>query len=144
MSRILISDAEIRKLLETTKTIAVVGISDRENRPSFGVADYLATAGYEVIPVNPKLNEWMGMKAYPTVESIGRHVDMVDVFRQPRFLSDAIDDAISAKAGSVWTQFGVIDDESTDRAVSAGIPTVIDKCVKIEHARLLASDGVSQ
>ena len=138
---VLTSDAELIKLLKSVKSIAVVGISDSEDRPSYGVARYLREVGYEVIPVNPNLDKWEGLKAFPTVEAIGRHVDMVDVFRRPEALMDVVDDVLAADAGALWTQFGVVDANATDRAVAAGIPTVIDHCVKIEHRRLIAGRG---
>ena len=137
MSHILSTDAELRRLLEKAKSIAVVGISDSPDRPSYQVASYLRHAGYEIIPVNPNLQEWQGIHAYPTVKAIGRKVDVVEVFRRPEALPGVIDDAIAAGAGLIWTQLGVVDDSATDRAVAAGIPVVIDRCMEIEHGRLI-------
>ena len=141
MSKVLSSDAELRDLMLSAKTIAVVGISDRSNRPSFEVAHYLLDAGYEVIPVNPQIDGWEGLEAYPSLIDIGRPVDIVDVFRRPEFVPAVVDDAIAARAAALWTQLGVVNDEATGRAVAAGIPTVIDRCMAIEHRRLIARRG---
>lgn len=139
MTGILTSDSEIRQLLLSTKTIAVVGLSDKRGRPSFGVAKYLASTGYEIIPVNPNIESWEGIPAFPTVAAIGRKVDLVDVFRRPEFAMDAVKDAIDAGAGAVWTQLGVVNDEATQHAIDAGMPIVVDRCTAIEHRRLVAA-----
>lgn len=138
MSAILSSDPEIRTLLQTVRSIAVVGLSERSSRPSFGVARYLIDAGYEVIPVNPNLTGWHGISSYPSLTAIGRPVDMVDVFRRPEFLLETIEDAIAARSGAVWTQLGVVSDEATGRAVAAGLQIVVDRCAAVEHRRLIA------
>lgn len=138
MSVVLSTDQEIRDLLQTVKTIAVVGLSERQSRPSFGVARYLIDAGYEVIPINPHIESWQGIPAYPTVSSVGRKLDLVDVFRRPEFVMDTVVDAIGAQAGAIWTQLGVVNDSATQRSIGADIPIVVDRCTAIEHRRLIA------
>lgn len=143
MSRQLTADSDIKALLRSANTIAVVGLSERQSRPSFGVAKYLMGVGYEVIPVNPHISEWQGIQAYPTVAAAGRKVDLVDVFRRPDFVMDTVEDGIAAGVGAFWTQLGVVNDEATECAVSAGIPIVVDRCTAIEHRRLIAGAGLS-
>ncbi|MDA0677249.1 MAG: CoA-binding protein [Chloroflexi bacterium] len=141
MSKLLTTDAELRQLLKSAKTIAVVGISENEIRASFGVAKYLAEAGYEIFPVNPQLSSWQGITAYPTVNAIGHPVDIVDVFRGSEYLLSVVEDALTASAGAVWAQLGVSDDAAIERAIAAGIPIVVDHCAKMEHRRLIAGQG---
>ena len=141
MSGLLSTDAEISNLLERVKTIAVVGLSERSSRPAFGVAKYLIDAGYEVIPINPHVESWQGIPAYPTVSAVGRRVDLVDVFRRPSFVMETVEDAIAAQAGAIWTQLGVVDDQATSRAIAAGVPIVVDRCTAIEHGRLIGRRG---
>ncbi len=141
MSRLLETDSEITDLLQVTQTIAVVGLSERQSRPSFGVAMYLIDAGYEVIPINPHIDYWQGIPAYPDVATVGRKIDLVDVFRRPDFVMQTVEDAVQAEAGAVWTQLGVVNDDATRRSINAGIPIVVDRCTAIEHRRLIAGRG---
>ena len=136
MNTVLSSDPEIRELLQSARTIAVVGLSARTTRPSYGVARYLAEAGYEIIPVNPHADNWEGIPAFPDLSSIDRKVDLVDVFRRPDFLPATVEDAIQAGVGAVWTQLGVDNPQATEMCVNAGIPIVINRCTAIEHRRL--------
>ncbi len=140
----LTTDSQIRELLLSVRTIAVVGLSERQSRPSFGVAKYLINAGYEVIPINPHVDQWQGIKAFPTVADIGRTVDLVDVFRRPSFVMDTVEDAILAESGAIWTQLGVVDENATQRSVEAGVPIVVDRCTAIEHGRLIAGRETSR
>lgn len=144
MSSVLASDDEIRDLLLGVRSIAVVGLSERQSRPSFGVARYLMNAGYEVIPINPHIESWQGIPAYPTVTAVDRRVDLVDVFRRPNFVLETVEDAIAAESGAVWTQLGVVSEEATQRAVEADMPMVIDRCTAIEHGRLIGHAGRSR
>lgn len=144
MSAILSSDSDIRTLLRSVRSIAVVGLSETSSRPSFGVAKYLMDAGYEIIPVNPHLSRWQGITAYPSLAAIGRTVDRVDVFRRPEFLLETVEDAIASHAGAIWTQLGVVSDMATSRAMEAGVPIVVDRCTAIEHRRLIAVPEVLQ
>ncbi len=134
----LTSDSQIRDLLLAARTIAVVGLSERRSRPSFGVAKYLIDSGYEVIPINPHVDTWQGIPAYPDVASVGRPVDLVDVFRRPKFVIDTVEDAIKAQARAIWTQLGVVDETATARAIEAGLPIVVNRCTAIEHERLIS------
>lgn len=141
MSVVLSTDQEIRDLLQTVRTIAVVGLSERQSRPSFGVARYLIDAGYEVIPINPYIKSWQGIPAYPTVSAVDRTIDLIDVFRRPEFVMDTVEDAIEAQAGAIWTQLGVVNDSAIHRSIGAGIPIVVDRCTAIEHGRLIVGQG---
>jgi hypothetical protein len=141
LTRLLTSDEEIRSLLLNARTIAVVGISDRPERPSHGVARYLLAAGYTVVPVNPNLREWRGLEAFPTVEASGVKVDIVDVFRRPKFVPDVVEDAVVAQAGALWLQLGVINEEAAASAIARGMPVVMDRCTAIEHRRFLGAGG---
>ncbi len=143
MSSVLTSDDEIRDLLLGVRSIAVVGLSERQSRPSFGVARYLMNAGYEVIPINPHIESWQGIPAYPTVTAVDRRVDLVDVFRRPNFVLETVEDAITAESGAVWTQLGVVSEEATQRAAEADLPIVVDRCTAIEHGRLIGNAGRS-
>ena len=140
MSSILTTGTEMWDLLKKVRTIAVVGLSNDPERPSYEVAAYLREQGYEIIPVNPNIEEWEGLKAYPSLSAIGRPVDMVDVFRRPEYVGDVVDDAIASGAGAVWMQLGVVNDEAAARAAAAGITVVVDRCAAIEHRRMIAAE----
>ncbi len=134
---IVTDDAGLRRILETHKVIAMVGLSQKEDRPSNIVARYLMARGYTVIPVNPAQTEILGQRCYASLKDIPVKVDMVDVFRKsadvPPFAADAI--AIGAK--SLWLQIGIINEDAAAKASAAGLDVVMDRCPKIEHARLL-------
>jgi uncharacterized protein len=127
-------NADISQILQETKTVAVVGISDNPSRASYGVAMTMLAHGYTVIPVNPVLEEWNGMKVYPNLRSIPFDVNMVDIFRRSEFVSEIVDEAIEKKVQTVWMQLGVIDEVSAQRAEEAGMRVVMDRCVAIELA----------
>jgi uncharacterized protein len=127
-------NANIPQILEETKTIAVVGISDNPSRASYSVSKKLLAHGYTVVPVNPVLEEWNGMKVYPDLESIPGDIDMVDIFRRSEFVSEIVDEAIAKKVKTVWMQLGVIDEASAQRAEAAGLNVVMDRCTAIELA----------
>ncbi len=118
------------------RTIAVVGLSAKEETASNRVAKYLIDKGYRVIPVNPKYKEVLGQKSYPDLKSIPVHIDVVDIFRQLDAISATVDAAIDIKAGAVWMQLNLIDEEAAARARKAGLRVVMDKCIKVEHNRL--------
>lgn len=122
----------IEKILEYS-TIAVVGISDDPTRPSHSVASFLASHGYRIIPVNPKLSEWEGQKCYPDLYSIPEKVDIVDIFRRPDAVPAVVDEAIAIKAKVVWMQEGIINKDAAAKAERAGIEVVMDKCIKKEY-----------
>ncbi len=129
-------DRDLRNILCSSITIAVVGISEKEESPSHKVAKYLIGQGFKVIGVNPKCEEVLGAKCYPDLKSIPEHVDVVDIFRRPDALAGVVDEAIGIGAGAVWMQLGLENEEAAQKARRAGLSVVMNKCLKIEHARL--------
>lgn len=131
-------DEDIRDLLENTRTIALVGASDRPDRPSYGVMQYLQSRGYRVLPVNPQITgeHVHGEYVWRDLSQIGEPIDMVDIFRRPQAAGEAVDEAIAAGAKSVWLQIGVINEEAAERAEAAGLKVVMNKCPKLEIPRL--------
>ena len=127
----------IRKLLQGSRTIAIVGISAKHDRPSHEVAHYLQKAGYKIIPVNPAYAEVLGEKCYPSLRDVPVKIDIVDVFRKPSDVLPVVDEAIAVGAGCVWMQLGVIAPEAAQKAAEAGLQVVVDLCTKIEHSRLI-------
>ncbi|MDW7727421.1 MAG: CoA-binding protein [Candidatus Methanoperedens sp.] len=125
----------IKDILEY-RNIAVVGISDNLERPSNFVARFLIDQGYNVIPVNPKLEEWEGKKSYPDLLSIPEKVDVVNIFRRPDAVPQIVDEAIGIKAKVVWMQEGIVNEEAAAKARASGLEVVMDKCIKIEFKRL--------
>jgi predicted CoA-binding protein len=127
----------IRSLLLQARTIAVVGISAKPERPSHEVAHYLQRAGYTVIPVNPAYEEVLGQKCYPSLHAVPGKIDIVDVFRKPAEAMAVVEEAIAAGAACVWMQLGVVAPEAAAKAAAAGLKVVSDRCTKIEHRRLI-------
>ncbi len=125
-------DALIDKILAETRTVAVVGLSDRPERPSHAVARYLKERGYRIIPVNPAVAEVLGEKAYPSLSEVPGTIDLVDVFRKSADVPPIADEAIRAGARFFWMQEGVENDEARRRLEQAGIPVVMDRCVMKE------------
>jgi predicted CoA-binding protein len=130
-------DDPVTEILKTSHTIAVVGLSNRKFRPSYGVADYLRSVGYRIIPVNPLENEVLGEKCYARLEDIPEKVDIVDIFRRSEFVPDIVDAAIRIKARAVWMQEGVIHHEAAERARRAGLFVQMNSCILKEHVRRL-------
>ena len=130
------TDAEIRQLLEESRTIAVVGLSPKLERPSNGVARYLIAQGYTVIPVNPTAAAVLGLKSYPDLKSIPDPVDVVDIFRRSEHVPPIVEQAIEIGAKVVWMQLGVMHAQAAKRAEAAGLTVVMNRCVSIEHQRL--------
>ena len=128
--------AGLRTLLLETRTIAVVGLSANWHRPSFFAAKYMQEHGYRIIPVNPAYAEVLGETCYPSLAAIPEPVDMVDVFRKPEDVLPLVDEAAAIGAKSFWMQLGVINRDAVTRAEAAGMKVVMDRCVKIEYARL--------
>lgn len=128
--------AGLSRILNETRTIAVVGLSANWHRPSFFAAKYMLEKGYTIIPVNPAYSEVLGQKCYPSLRDIPVPVDMVDVFRKAEDVLPIVDDAIAIGAKTFWLQLGVINQEAVARAEAAGLDVVMDRCVKIEYARL--------
>jgi predicted CoA-binding protein len=113
--------------------IAVVGLSSDTDRDSYRVARYLLRVGYEVIPVNPRETEVLGLRAYPDLKSLPEPPEVVDVFRRSEFVAQVVEEAIEVGAKAIWLQLGVIDYEAARRARQAGLLVVMDRCIKVEH-----------
>ena len=128
--------ATLRRILAQCRTIAVVGLSAQWHRPSYFAASYLQHKGYRIVPVTPAYPEVLGEKAYATLRDIPFEVDMVDVFRKSADVLPVAQDAIAIGARCLWQQLGVVNAEADALARAAGLDSVMDRCVKIEHARL--------
>jgi predicted CoA-binding protein len=126
----------ISEILHSARTIAVVGLSGKRYRPSYGVAEYLKRAGYRIIPVNPMEKEVLGERAYPDLDSIPEPVDLVDVFRRSEHVPEIVEAAIRIGAKAVWMQEGVIHEAAAARAEAAGLAVVMDRCILKDHRRL--------
>ncbi|MEQ8675145.1 MAG: CoA-binding protein [Aggregatilineales bacterium] len=133
----MLDDSQIRDVLQTAKTIAVVGHSDNPGRTSYQIARFLRNAGYTVYAVNPTVSEIDGEISYASVQDIPDEIDIVDVFRRSEFLDGVVEDAIAAGAKTVWSQLGVSDESAADKATEAGLNMVMNRCIKVEHMRLL-------
>src|SRR4051812_9028361 len=127
----------IQRLLHNARTIAVVGLSPDELRASNFVGFYLKRHGYRVVPVNPRADEILGETSYPSVAEIPFPVDVVDVFRKPDAVPEIAEEAVAAGAGALWLQFGVLSFEAAELARRGGLRVVMDRCLKVEHARHL-------
>jgi hypothetical protein len=130
----------IEEILRSSKTIAVVGLSPNPLRPSYDVARYLKEQGYRIIPVNPTVEEVLGERSYPNLSAIPERVDVVDIFRRSEEVPAIVEEAIKIKASVVWMQEGVIHEEAAARAQGAGLSVVMDRCMMVEHQRLLAKE----
>jgi predicted CoA-binding protein len=126
---------EIAELLKRAKTIAVVGLSDSPLRPSHGVAAYMQSQGYRIIPVNPTIKGALGEKAVGALSDIQEKIDIVDVFRRPEGVPEVVDEAIKLGVPAIWLQEGVIHEEAAEKARKAGIFVVMDRCILKEHRR---------
>jgi uncharacterized protein len=129
--------AGLRQILSRSRTIAVVGLSANWYRPSYFAAKYMQDHGYRVIPVNPNYQEVLGEKCYPDVASIPEQVDIVDCFRKPDEMPALAREAVAKQAKVLWMQLGIRNDQAAQTASDAGLDVVEDRCVKIEHARLM-------
>jgi uncharacterized protein len=123
------------EILKTSRTIAIVGLSSRPHRPSYGVAQYLQSAGYHIIPVNPAETEVLGERSYARLEDIPERVDIVDIFRRSEFVPAIVESAIHIGARGVWMQEGVIHAEAAERARRAGLFVVMNTCILKEHIK---------
>lgn len=130
------SIADLRRILKTCRTVAVVGVSADWFRPSNFVAKYLLTHGYRMIPVNPRYDEVLGQRCWPSLEAVPESVDLVDVFRKTADVMPIAQSAVAIGAKCLWQQIGVVNHEAAQLAREAGMDAVMDRCVKIEHARL--------
>ena len=130
------SDIQIKSLIAESTTIAVVGLSPKSQRPSNSVAKYLIDKGYRIIPVNPGHGEILGLTCYPHLGAIPEYVDIVDIFRKSSEVTQIVEQAVDIGAGAVWMQLGIINKEAAERAISAGLRVVMDRCIKVEHSRM--------
>jgi uncharacterized protein len=127
----------IQRVLHSARTIAIVGLSTNELRASYFVGYYLKRHGYRVIPVNPRETEILGEKCYAHLTDIGEPVDIVNVFRAPNALPQIAQDTVAIGAGAMWCQFGVINEEGARIAEEGGVTVIMDRCIKVEHARFV-------
>ena len=125
----------ITELLQTARTIAVVGLTDSPLRPSYGVSHYMRSEGYRIIPVNPNITDWEGEKAYPSLLDVPEKIDIVAIFRRPDAVPEVVEHAIQIKAPVIWMQEGVIHEEAAEKARQAGIFVVMDRCILKEHRK---------
>lgn len=132
---------EIDEILKTCHTIAVVGLSSKRHRPSYGVSEYMQAKGYRIIPVNPQEKEVLGEKAYPRLEEIPEKVDLVDIFRRSEHVPEIVNSAIHIGARAVWMQEGVVDPSAAEAARRAGLKVVMDRCILKEHRKRIESFG---
>jgi predicted CoA-binding protein len=131
------SDEKIREILSQSTTIAVVGLSPKPFRPSYGVANYLKKQSYRIIPVNPGHPEILGEKSYPALLDIPEKVDIVDIFRRPEHIPPIVDEAIKIKARVIWMQSGIVNYEAAQKAKQAGLLVVMDRCLAVARSILI-------
>jgi hypothetical protein len=127
---------ELRRILRTYKTVAVVGLSDRPDRDSHRVAAYLQQHGYRIVPVNPNVATVLGEPAYPGLRAVPVPVEVVDIFRKPDAVPEIVEDAIAMGARVIWMQEGIAHNAAADRARAAGLEVVMNKCMLKEHRKL--------
>jgi predicted CoA-binding protein len=132
------SDSEIKNILASARNIAVIGLSDSPAKPSYAVAEYLISAGYRIFPVNPKYDSILGVKCYASMQDIEEQIDIVDIFRRPENILPVAEEAIKIKAKAIWMQLAIINEEAEKLAADSGLDVVMNRCIKIEHRRLLA------
>lgn len=132
-------DEMMKDILLSAKTIASVGLSSNPEKESYGVAQYLKSQGYHVIPVNPTATEILGERSYPDLESVPEKIDVVQVFRKPEDVPPVVDEAIRVGAKAVWMQEGIVNEEAAQKARAAGLQVVMDACMRESHRRLVAS-----
>ena len=129
----------IRELLKPARVIAVVGLSGRKHRPSFGVSEYMQRAGYRIIPINPNESSILGEKAYASLDEAPGKIDIVDIFRRAEYVPEIVEAAIRIGAKAVWMQEGVVHEEAAARARAAGLTVVMDRCILKEHRKMKVS-----
>lgn len=132
-------DDEIRQILSDYRTIAVVGLSNKPERASYGVSSYVQKQGYRIIPVNPRVEDVLGEQAYASLLDVPETIEIVNVFRRPEAVPEIVDQAIAVGAKVIWMQEGIAHNEAADRARDAGIQVVMNKCLLKEHARHFSS-----
>lgn len=132
----------IQSILENYRTLAVVGLSSKPNRPSFGVCSYMKSRGYRIIPVNPHEQSVFGEKAYSTLEDVPEPFEVVVIFRRPEFVPEVVERAIRKGAKVVWMQEGISHEAAAERARQAGLQVVQDRCILKEHAKRFVCEGI--
>jgi predicted CoA-binding protein len=132
-----LKDDTVRQMLSDARVIAVIGYSDKPHRTSYQIAHYLKRAGYTIYAVNPSVEQIDGERSYPSLADVPEPIDIVNVFRRSEYLPGVVDEAIGVGAKAVWAQLGVYDPEAAQKADSAGLPMVMDVCIKVEHMRLM-------
>ncbi|HEB72530.1 MAG TPA: CoA-binding protein [Nitrospirae bacterium] len=128
---------EIKNILSESKTIAIIGLSDKPGRASLDVGLYLKDHGYTVIPVHPKISDWRGIKTYSSLKDVPGPVDIVDIFRKANAIDGLVEEIVEKKPRVVWLQLGIVNNEAAVKIRKAGIVVVQDRCLKIEHSSLL-------
>jgi len=126
----------IRKILKESKTVAVVGLSDKPGRYSYVVASYLMDNGYKIIPVNPNISEWKGLKSFASLKDVPEKIDVVDIFRRSEFVKEVVEETIAVRAKAIWMQEGVMDEKAAEKTEKAGLLVVMDRCMMKEHRKL--------
>ncbi|HEY9665108.1 MAG TPA: CoA-binding protein [Allocoleopsis sp.] len=129
-------DRTLRTLLTQAKVIAVVGHSDRPDRTSYQIGQFLRRAGYIVYPVNPLVSQIDGEPCYAALAEVPAPIDIVNVFRRSEYLAEVVDAAIAVQAKTIWAQLGVVDEGAAQRAIEAGLQMIMDACIKVEYLRL--------
>jgi len=129
-------EEQITHILESSKVIAVVGLSSKPHRPSYGVARYLQSVGYRVVPVNPNEEKVLGEKVYGRLEDLPLQPDVVCIFRRSEFVPDLVESALALSVSAIWMQEGVVHEEAARQARAAGVVVIMDRCMLKEHARL--------
>jgi uncharacterized protein len=127
---------QISEILHTARTIAVVGLSGKRYRPSYGVAEYMKSAGYRIIPVNPLETQVLGETCYADLDAVPDQIDIVDIFRRSEFVPEIVEAAIRKGARVIWMQEGVVHEEAARRAEAAGLIVIMDRCILKDHRRL--------
>ena len=127
---------EVEQLLLRARTIAIVGLSPKENRPSNMVARYLLSVGYTIYPVNPGHTEILGIRCYPNLSAIPDKIDIVDIFRRSEEVLPFVEEAVKIGAGAVWMQLGIINQDAAEYAGRFGLIVIMDRCIKIDHSNL--------
>jgi uncharacterized protein len=125
----------VKRVLDNSHTIAIVGLSDKSERASYKVASYLQKHGYKIVPVNPQIDSVLGEKSYPDLPSVPDNIDIVDIFRKSEDVGPIVDQAIAKGTKAVWMQLGIVNEEAANRASAAGLEVLMDLCLKIEHQK---------
>lgn len=128
-------EATIKKIINEKKRIAVVGLSDNPERTSYTVTEAMQDAGYEIIPVNPMIKEWKGIPAVSSLKDIDGHVEVVNVFRQSKYLPEIAKETVDIGADVLWAQLGVEDKQAKEYAEKHGVTVIMNRCIKVEHAK---------